>query len=571
MSARMGFFAGAFGLVVMLSFDHAVVAQGNGQQFKGIGSLFSPVSGVTRDTNGDGHSDSIAARIIVPADATTEDTQAAINLAGRFGFETLAATLPIVMRDNAVPQPASIALPVLVGRQNAFVQTLVERGQLEIKNLKPGQGLVAVVRSPLGGPDGVVVAGGDDEGTLNAANELASRLPRLWSMTGITVSGLEEQVLRQLQSNGIAATEAAVESLVVDSDRRGIATVTVRAHVPPSADSTRALKIFQDVDQAHRRGQEIKTLNFANVASTAVAIYARTEWLGTATVARSGLNSRTLTPPIDPDELAPDSPGDRGRASDAGSAPPGKTFDLSNAYSIEGWYGDSYTDLIPDRTDTGIIVSRGADALSAAHIAARLGLETTGITLPIARTEDKVRDATREPSPILVGRANELTDRLVKIGKARTDDLKPGEGVVQIVPKAFGNATATVIAGADDAGAEAAAQYLARRVPYVWDIQRGAPSFTDLAIQTNKFLQARNAAGQASQAIGELADALRTLKGKTIESVDVKLFLEEANSAFEGFVARQVQEAIKPGALTVSSQGRNEPIPVFEDKLDIPW
>ena len=85
------------------------------------------------------------------------------------------------------------------------------------------------------------------------------------------------------------------------------------------------------------------------------------------------------------------------------------------------------------------------------------GLETTGITLPLTRVADKVRTPEREPSPILVGRSNALVERLVKIGKARLDDLQPGEGAVQIVPKAFGNATATVVAGADAAGTDAAA------------------------------------------------------------------------------------------------------------------
>ena len=44
----------------------------------------------------------------------------------------------------------------------------------------------------------------------------------------------------------------------------------------------------------------------------------------------------------------------------------------------------------------------------------------------------------------------------MKIGKARLDDLQPGEGAVQIVPRAFGNATATLVAGADAAGTDAA-------------------------------------------------------------------------------------------------------------------
>jgi hypothetical protein len=561
--------------VLFLAFGsghQAKVTQGTSGQFKGLSALFNLASGAVRDTNGDGLADIIAARIIVPDRPAPEDIQAAANIAGRFGFETTAATLPIVLRESEVRQPTAMVLPVMVGRQNTVAQRLAERGVIDIKNLKPGQGIVAMVASPLGGPDGVAVVGGDDEGTLNAANVLASRLPRLWSMSGITLPAIEEQALRYLQAKGITASDATVDSIIVDSDRRGIAAVNVRVQIQAS-DAARAVKAFEEVDAAHRRGQEIKTLNFANAALTSIELYARSERVGRALVHRSGLNTRALTPPIDPDELAPDSPGERGRPGDAppAQAPPGKTFDLANAYSLDGWYGDGYTDLIPDRTDTSIIISRATDAFGAAHIAARLGLETTGMTLPITKTDDKVRDAAREPSPILVGRTNDLTQRLIKIGKARLDDLQPGEGAVQIVPKAFGNATATVIAGADDAGTEAAALYLARRAPYLWEIQRGAPSFEDLSTQVSKFLQARSGASQASQALGELDEVLNTLKGKTIESFEAKLFLEAANPALDQFITERITNAAKPAAVKVASQGRNEPVPVFDDKLDIAW
>src|SRR5262249_38542628 len=128
-------------------------------------------------------------------------------------------------------------------------------------------------------------------------------------------------------------------------------------------------------------------------------------------------------------------PGERGApaAAPTAASAPARTFDLTNALSIDGWYGDAYADLIPDRIDTAIVLGSAADALGAAHIAARLGLETTGITLPLTRVAAKVRTPEREPNPILVGRSNALVERLVKIGKARVDDLQPGEGAVQIV------------------------------------------------------------------------------------------------------------------------------------------
>src|SRR5262249_19247735 len=148
------------------------------------------------------------------------------------------------------------------------------------------------------------------------------------------------------------------------------------------------------------------------------------------------------------------------------------------------------------------------------------------ITLPLTRLADKVRTPEREPNPILVGGSNALVQRLVKIGKAHLDDLQPGEGTVTIVSRAFGNATATVVAGPDPAGTDAAAMYLARRMPYVWDNARGSTTLSEVALQANRFFQARNAAGQASQIDTELDTILADVKGKALESFDVKLYVE---------------------------------------------
>ena len=184
-------------------------ATGQQPQLRGLGSLYEIAAGAVRDTNGDGLADSVAARVIVPADPAVEDVQAAANIAGRLGFETTALTLPIVLRASEVAQPASVAVPILVGRGNAFVKTLIDRGAIDVKPLKPGQGLVAVVESPLGGGDGIVVVGGDDEGTLNAANQLAAYLPRLWGATGARVGQVETQAARYLKARASSPPRAA--------------------------------------------------------------------------------------------------------------------------------------------------------------------------------------------------------------------------------------------------------------------------------------------------------------------------------------------------------------------------
>jgi hypothetical protein len=122
-------------------------------------ALVAPNS-LTRDTNADGLADSVAARVIVPSTPTIADLEAATNLAARLGYETTALTLPLVVHDSEITQPASVGVPILVGRENRFVKTLADARTIDLKSLTPGQGLVAAVAAPLcpGGSAGIVVA-----------------------------------------------------------------------------------------------------------------------------------------------------------------------------------------------------------------------------------------------------------------------------------------------------------------------------------------------------------------------------------------------------------------------------
>ena len=105
--------------------------------------------------------------------------------------------------ERACAQASGLEIPIVVGRGAAAVKTLNDRGAIKLADLAPGQGLIAAVRAPLGGGDGLVIVGGDDKGTLAAANEVAARLPRMWSMSGVTLSGVAEQVARYLAKNGV--------------------------------------------------------------------------------------------------------------------------------------------------------------------------------------------------------------------------------------------------------------------------------------------------------------------------------------------------------------------------------
>ena len=535
-----------------------------------LADVFALTGGAVRDTNGDGLADSITARVVVPLHPTADDTEAATNIAGRLGYETTAATLSFVVTDARATEAMGAPLVFLVGRSNREVVRLADEGAIDLKSLAPGQGLIALV-SDRGGHRRIVVAGGDEAGTLAAGIELAARLPRLWNMTGITLGQIEQHVVQFLTQAGVTPSAAQVRSLVIDAERRGIARVVVQATVP-AASVPRAAAALKRLDEAHRRGAQERVLNFAEAANLQVEWNDPAAGLAPVTVRRSGLNGRTLTPPVDPDEFLPDPTPDRAPNAPDPRLAPAKPFDLTNPYSIDGWFGDAYADLIPDRTETTLVVGGGDEALGAAHIAARLGLETTGVSLPLTRRAEKVKEPGNEPSPILVGRDNALVQQLLKIGKTRLDDLASGEGEVHIVPRAFANATATVVAGRDTAGSLAAADYLARRLPYVWETTRGAANLDEVASEVTKFLGAKSAAGQAGQALHELQDVLQDLREKPLESVEASVYLEKADEGFERYLAGEIGNTLGAGVkVKVVSRAVTDPTPVFEEKTDFPW
>lgn len=566
----------------------------------GLRSVFSLAGGGLKDTNGDGLVDAVAARVILAMDASAEDVQVATNLAARLGYETTALTLPIALRVSDVQTPASIGLPIVVGRTNPFVKTLVEKGQVITKDLTAGQGVVAFVPSPLGGADGIAVVGFDDAGTLAAGTALAAYLPRLWGSAGSRIETAEQEVMAYLKAHGAPVTQAAVTSLVIDSDRRGLKSIIIRASLPAAAIAA-AKSALTSLDAAHRRGADADVLNFANVAATVIELWSPTGRADVVTVRRSGLNPRALTPPDDdPPAGAAGAAGGAGGAGagrgggagaeTAGAAPAGggaaqaaaptaesARYDLLSALTIDGWLGDSYPDLLADRVDATLVIGSGAESFGAAHIAARLGLETTGIAVPIVRRASEVTDPARETNPILVGRDNAHVETLVKIGRARLDGLAPGEGVVQVIPRAFGTTTATVVAGADAAGTDAASMYLARRVPFVWDNRRGAFALDDIKSAVTNFFGARTGGGQAGLAVAALTEIARPLADKPdktekpVETFGVKVFLDEKNPAFDQFLEARLKTQLPGTAVKVESEAITAAVPVFDDTFEIPW
>ncbi len=98
-------------------------------------------------------------------------------------------------------------------------------------------------------------------------------------------------------------------------------------------------------------------------------------------------------------------------------------------------------------------------------MAARIGLESTGVAFPLVKLDSEIKDPEEERSPVLLGGASRLADKLRRLGKRRAAAPEPGMGVIEVVPKAFKETPAVIVSGGDVDGAEAAADYLAAPDP----------------------------------------------------------------------------------------------------------
>ena len=154
------------------------------------------------------------------------------------------------------------------------------------------------------------------------------------------------------------------------------------------------------------------------------------------------------------------------------------------------------TDYIQGR----IVVAAGApaaDVVAAANVAARLGFETSALTLPLGATDNEITAGTSTPPLVLVGRSNALVSRLVAERKLDLSELKAGQGMIALVPAAFSGTDAVVVVGGDDNGTAAAAAAGAARLPFLWQLR--ANSIATVAADVRDYLAGRAVPGRPSR------------------------------------------------------------------------
>jgi hypothetical protein len=376
---------------------------------------------------------------------------------------------------------------------------------------------------------------------IAAANAYSAHAPFEWSVNGERLQAIARVVNARLKAEKIDAT-VELSALTYQSSLPGIhrAVLQVTGAATPAAIRA-ALAPTEGESPLHGiLAREIQ-LRFASAGPLTI----------------------TINGPV-PAAMAPSS------SASAEPAEP-RMLDLKDLYGIKGLLSGTPKKLVPDSVPTKLYVPAGEPGIAMANLAARMGLETTGITLPIAFPETGVTPAQVQSAAVITG-ATQLTLRaedLLGAPKGTPADkilpgsfasqaspqlaaLKPGEGELYTVDRVFGTNPALLVRG-DASGAAAALTYASEHLPYLWEPAKKYAALDEMRFDMDTFFSMRSSAGQATAGLYFLDEWLKELAAnkKKFSSVTAEFDVDEADPKLKEFLQHEIAERLHPAHLDV--------------------
>jgi hypothetical protein len=533
-----------------------------------LSKLFLPGKAVL-DLDGDGFPEKPALTIVVPDRPTSGELALAADIAARANFESLAVDFGLVRRESDLSGASSSSLPILIGRNLAWAREALKERGLDAAALAPNQGRVFLFTR--NGRTGIACVAGSDEALLKTGRAFFLRWPYFWEIwgreTGATYESLEKDLDAFLAAAGLKLQKTIVREALYEfpaappvadglkalSFEQGqIANLSVEVHFAADGDRLKAREALLLLAADQRAGKRTAVLSYPACAALTFELdYGPAR--STAVLPRTGATKRLLTP------------GFKERPADAA----GKEFDLLGFYSNKAAYSDQDHDGVPDALDAIVIAPQAYPGLGLADLASRLVLGTAGASFPIVQLDSEIESRKALAAPVLVGE-NELAADLIKTGKLKLPALGPGEGIIKIVPKAFGKSSALVVRGADPAGLDKTVSYLSRTFPYFAEYGEGNPQLADLAADLDRFLAGEKGAAEAV-IMNAVDKAAAEIKGRDLESVEAEVLLPRPNPLFEDAVKAALSAAAGSAPVTVRSGSLKAGKAVFEKEKTFTW
>jgi len=507
-----------------------------------LASIFEQ-GAILEDRNGDGVTDFVNVRFVLGDPPSASDVAAAANVAARLGFESMAINLPLA--------DAAADAPIVAIGAAGMARAGLSPAAFGLDALAAGEGLVTVTR--VEGLPAIVIAGPDAAGTRAAAELFAARLPKVWDPKGAVLT----DVIRAIAE-------------FLDAPTGAIDVTNVRVTAGGSAINRLDVTVkFDAVDTLQQAEAALNDLVVARVTDGGDAASDNDQALSYpgALMLQINLVADGAAVSIDlPRAVGPD-PQPLGVRPGSG---PKRSLDLSSVYANDGFLGDGNSDLIPDRTDI-LLVPSGHGIVRTIDLAARIGLETTGLSLPLALPAEAVEDAGSLPTLVLIGMDHPLVDELVEDAKVELPDLVPGQGLIQVVRPAFGSKSAVIVTGGDAAGVDRAVLQLTERFPHVWERGKDRTTLDTVEDDLRNQLSGRSPSGQAATALYKLEQMASELSDRDLTSAEVMVYVEKPATGFEVLVRRTAEAsfAVPNLDVTVESLDVQEAQPVTVDGVTI--
>jgi len=538
----------------------AMPASGAAQQSTSDLTTIFNLGSLIGDTNGDSVPDFVNASLLLGAAPTTAEIAAATEIAARLGFETMALDLPIARGTAGL-------LPIVIGRSGLQASGVSAPG-VDPTSLDSGEGSVSV--REIDGRTWLFVMGGDDEGLLAAARLFAGVLPHTRTLSTANLSRVSDDLVGALAAAGVVDATVRITQARARTGQDGISRLIAQVDVADTDHAAQALSFLTDVD-----GTPPAPAQDTSVAETVVSQEDPAEdesdadapsdplayqGLGSVEVRITGGAVMRL-----PGRAEPDAPGPISGRPGSGAK---NDLDLSNLYTADGLLGGS---PIPNSVDAILVPgTSGVDGLP--EFGARLGLESTGLVIPLVRPAASVDRGGSQPTMVLAGRDNPHTDRLADSARVDVAGLAPGEGLIQLVPKAFGSKSALVITGADDEGAARALEQVALTLPNLAERGKDRPTIDDVEQELWDVLAGHAPVGQAAIGLYKLDRIGASLREEDLTSASVLFSVEKADPGLDGYLASRAAAALGLPTVDVRVDDRDvmNAATIFEDTRTLP-
>ena len=551
------------------SLDGATPASATAQVAAGptdLATMFE-LGNLVLDTNGDGVPDLVNASLVLGDSPSVAVTAAAAEIAARLGFETMAMDLPIMRGVTGD------AIPIVIGRGGLSASGLASPG-VDPTSLDTGEGVVAI--REVDGRTWILVLGGDDDGLLAAARLFAGVLPHTRTLSTADLSRVRDDLTEALEAGGIEDSQIRLTQARARAGRDGVARLVVDVSAPTSdvdaiaaalrdladpdaADSDAAAPDADEPDPADQDDQnpsDAPTEEGDEPARDPLAY----PGLGSVEVRISGGPTIRLEGRAEPDRPGPISGRPGSGAKDE--------LDLSNVYTPDGLLGGG---PIPDRIDIKLVPGNaGVDGLP--ELAGRLGLESTGLIIPLVELASSVEEPNSQPTMVLAGTENQLTDQLADSGLIDVEALGVGEGLIQFVPDAFGSQPAFVITGADETGAARALEQVAITFPNLAERGKDRPTVDDIEQELWDVLAGYAPIGQAAIGLYKLDRIGEMLADSGVTSAHVLMSVEKADPGLAELVRDRAVTAlgVQDIEVTIDNRDVQRAGVIFEERITLP-